>query len=234
MTIICPNCDSHFRDPPPDIPLERPVQCGKCEHEWLRDGAYGRDVVNPPPLEPSMEALLEDGDAIRTNLPVLVDESGEKTEKPRGPIFVDRTRDVIKPRPALWSVVGLLLLGVVSGGISLMALSGGTPGSVPAIALGDKAVSPLVIGNVETHRGEADGIRRLIVRGEIENRTATQVPIPPIKVTMRGESNVRLYAWTVSAAKTALKAGERSRFTAIAKDYPGDATNVEVAFDPAQ
>lgn len=234
MTIICPNCGSRFRDPPADIPLERPVQCGACDHEWLRDGAYGRDIVNPPPLEPAMQSLLEEGDAIRTGLPVLVEDGDAETGDARKPLFVDRTVNVVKPRGKVWSIVGLMFLGLLAGSVTLGALNRDGSSGLPVIALKDASVSPLVIDKVETHKGESDGIRRLIVRGEIENRTAHQVPVPPITVTMRGESNVRLYAWTVSAAKTALNAGERSRFTAIAKDYPGDAKNVEVMFDPAQ
>jgi len=100
-------------------------------------------------------------------------------------------------------------------------------------AAGLESPSPnLEISNIKTTKSSKDGIRQLIIRGEIANIAAHKVPVPNLKLTMRGQQNIDLYAWTVSAAKGSLKAGERSKFTAIAHDYPGEAVDVEVEFMP--
>lgn len=234
MTVICPNCDARYSDPPAGISIDRPLQCSQCEHEWVRS-VEDRLEVEAPSLAPAMQALLDDrDDEIRTNLPVVVSEDDEVT--PQGPVFVDVLPNSAKGKMrSWWPVAGLACIGLLAGLITLRATlveqvpQAGDLLAAAGIQIDDNNLS---IANIETHRDEVDGIRQLIVRGEIENQAAHQVPVPPIKLTMRGESSTRLYAWTVSAAKTSLKAGERSRFTAVARDYPLGTVDVEVEFEP--
>ena len=230
VTVICPNCDARFRDPPAEISLKRPVQCGHCEHEWVRDTE--RLAVDAPSLAPDMETLSDDDQAIRTSLPVVVAGATE-TQEVKEPLFVDRPADY-RARKGIefLPVAGLACLGLAAALVTFnFANTSGLKAPAQLLAAAGVENSPLLIGKVETVKGSEDGIRQLIVRGEIANTTATEVPVPPIRLTMRGESNVRLYAWTVSAAKTTLKAGESSRFTAIAKNYRGDAKGVDVEFE---
>ena len=238
MTVICPSCDSRFRDPPADVPKSRPMQCGNCEHEWVLD-ASALPHIDAPSMAPDMNDLLEDGDnTIHTNLPVIVEGAIDDTVK-RDPIYVDKL-PAPKPRKSrltLMSLAALVGIGAVTASIVMRDTVMERAPQTAALydAAGLISVAPgLEFDNVVTTRTKEDGIRRLIVRGEIENVASNTVPVPPIKLIMRNKSDAHLYAWTVTAAKPSLKAGERSRFTAVAQDYPGDAVNVEVEFAPAE
>ena len=238
MTVICPSCGSRFRDPPADVAQTRPMLCSNCEHEWMLD-ATTLPNVDAPSMAPSMSDLLEDGDnKIHTNLPVIVEGDADDVVK-RDPIYVDRlpTPKPNKSRLTLMSLAVLVGVGAVT--TSIMMRDTIMERAPQTVALYDAAgLVPLAPGleieNVVTTRTKEDGIRRLIVRGEIENIASNTVPVPPIKLIMRNKSDAHLYAWTVTAAKPSLKAGERSRFTAVAQDYPGEAVNVEVEFAPAE
>lgn len=238
MTVICPSCDSRFRDPPAEVSKSRPMLCGNCEHEWMLD-ASSLQQVDAPSMAPDMNDLLDDGDnTIHTNLPVVVEGAVDDTIK-RDPIYVDRlpTPKPKKSRLTLMSLAALIGIGAVTGSIVMRdTVMEKAPQTVALYdAAGLVSVAPgLKIENVVTTRTKEDGIRRLIVRGEIENVADNSVPVPPIKLIMRNKSDAHLYAWTVTAAKPSLNAGERSRFTAVAQDYPGDAVNVEVEFAPAE
>ena len=238
MTVICPSCDSRFRDPPADIPKSRPMQCSNCDYEWVL-GQEPLSQVDAPSMAPQMSDLLENGeDAILTNLPVVIEGAEDDTVK-RDPIYVDKlpTPKPRKSRITLMSLAALIGIGAVTGSIVMRdTVMEKAPQTVALYdAAGLISVAPgLEIENVVTTRTKEDGIRRLIVRGEIENVASNTVPVPPIKLIMRNKSDAHLYAWTVTAAKPSLKAGERSRFTAVAQDYPGDAVNVEVEFVPAK
>ena len=238
MTVICPSCDSRFRDPPAEVAQTRPMQCGNCEHEWMLDAAE-LPRVDAPSMAPSMSDLLEgDDNKIHTNLPVIVEGGADDIVK-RDPIYVDSlpAPKPKKSRITLMSLAALLGIGAVTASIvmrdTVMEKAPQTVALYDAAGL-VPAAPGLEFENVVTTRTKEDGIRRLIVRGEIENVASNTVPVPPIKLIMRNKSDAHLYAWTVTAAKPSLKAGERSRFTAVAQDYPDDAVNVEVEFAPAE
>lgn len=242
MTVICPNCDARFRDPPAEIAMTRPMQCSKCEHEFIRpEGLRLLKLmkVDAPSLVPDMRSLINNrDDAIITNLPVVVE--GKVQEEDTSPIrtFVDRAPDM-PPKSSFpkMPIAALMCLGIAAGAIAFKDIViDHVPQAHSAYSIaGLTSPAPeLELSSVKTSKLEKDGIRRLIIRGEIENTAAHKVPVPPIKLTMRGDKKISLYAWTVSAAKDQLKAGERSRFTAIAHDYPGDAVDVEVEFAPVK
>lgn len=243
MAIACPSCDTRFRDPPEAVLRTRPLQCGKCDHKWRVAEQDTTDadkvVVEAPSMVPSMDDLVEGGDdAIRTSLPVVVADVPEDTPSvsaKREPIYVD----VLEPQEAGKSAGTALAMGV----LALMMLIGGAvlfrdaimqtmPETVPYYrTAGLYDVAPgLEIANVVTTKSNKDGIRELIVKGEIANVAANTVPVPPIHLIMRDGSRANLYEWTVSASKPSLKAGERGRFTAIARDVPDGAVDVEVSF----
>lgn len=237
MTTICPACDARFRDPPEDVVRTRPLQCSKCEHEWIPVNlSTGRVQVDSPPMAPEISSLIGNGpETIHTSLPVIMPKESEIPLE-KEPLFVDRAPPQAKSSSslAIKSTVAFLCLGLVATGVILKNdIMSQFPPSVAAfqtLGLANENAA-LNIANVVTTKSNRDGIRQLIVRGEIENVASNTVPVPPIKLTMRGESNSNLFAWTVSAAKPSLKAGEKSRFTAIAHNYPGDASNVEVEFE---
>ncbi|MEE9315427.1 MAG: MJ0042-type zinc finger domain-containing protein [Rhizobiaceae bacterium] len=235
MTIICPACDAHFRNPPADIPMSRPVQCGKCDHEWLPLST--RIKMDAPSIAPDMADLVDGQNAIKTALPVVMPKD-LKNHSPK-PIFVDRAPEQIHKTSISALVkmaapmVAMACLAVFSGSIifkdAIMAELPKTTSLYQAAGLTSKNPA-LEIANVVTTKSINDGISQLIVKGEVLNIADNTVPVPPLKLIMRGKSNANLFAWTVTTAKTSLKAGEKSRFTAVAHDFPIGAVNVEVEF----
>lgn len=235
MTIVCPSCDARFRDPPADVLASSLLQCSKCDHEWSLVSKKPRIKMDAPSMAPMMEDLRKGPDVIKTALPVIMPET-ENPVEPQ-PVYVDR--DPVEPASKsfslAWPVAGLACLLVLAGSVGLrhnvMDLVPASKSYYQAAGL----VTPtpeLEIANVVTERTNRDGIRQLIVKGEIQNIADATVPVPPIKLTMRGEVDTHLYAWTVTAKKNSLKAGEKSRFTAIAHDFPKETVNVEVEFAP--
>jgi len=255
MTVICPSCNARFRDPPVEIPKTRPLQCGKCDHEWVpadeeaktAQSAIDQGIrasVDAPPTQPAMNDLIADRkNAIETSLPVLIPgetvkdaPSNKAIDMPvREPLFVDREPE---PTPARSWVGAVSATGIACVALmtAIVALKAQVMHNVPQTrALYELVglVSPndgLEIANVKTRKTKLDGIGRLIVQGEIENVAAHSIPVPPITLTMRDKKSNKLYAWTVAPQKKNLKPGERSGFTATASDFPAQAVDVEVKF----
>jgi len=238
MTVICPSCDARFRDPPADILKTRALQCSKCEHEWVPgDSSNERMKLDAPSTAPEMQDLVGPANEIKTNLPVVMPNihAAVKNE----PLLVDRAPQEITRKKSFkgWHAASLACMALIAGSIAFKDTVMATlPGATPIYQAAGLATSApsLQIENVTTVNTNKDGIRQLIVRGEIQNVADNTVPVPPIKLIMRGEENANLYAWTVSASKDSLKSGEKGRFTAVAHDFPENAIDVEVEFAPAK
>jgi len=235
MAVVCPACEARFRDPPEEIARCRPLQCGHCEHIWTAD--VPRIRMDAPSIAPEL-ADLSGKEMIRTNLPVVVEQADVDVpveEAPLELVYVDRLPQTTSSKPVriLPPILALTFAAVLAGGVvfksAIMAEAPQTVAYYQALGLVSKNPG-LSIANVVTTKSSKDGISQLIVKGEVQNIADNTVPVPPLKLIMRGKSNANLYAWTVTAGKDSLDAGESSRFTAVAHDIPGEAVNVEVEF----
>ena len=233
MTVICPSCEARFRDPPEDVLKSRTLQCSKCEHEWkLEADKPARIKMDAPSLAPEMADLTDGDEPIETNLPVVM----PKNEKP-APIYVDRApeAETVSRRSLMLPATVLACLMIAASGVALrdMVMKHAPQTVAMYQAVGLASQNPeLQIGNVVTTKVNKDGIRQLIVKGEIQNIADNTVPVPPVKLIMRGEEQANLFAWTVSANKAKLKAGETGKFTAVAHDFPAETVNVDIEFVP--
>ncbi len=240
MTVICPSCDSRFRDPPMDVARTRPMQCGKCDHKWyLEHPVSPRVQLDAPSMAPDMADIVNSPDPICTALPVVMkDENDREVEPERPPLYVDRApvQGTDQPISNAKPMIAMAAMALIAAGLIFKdAVMAELPQTTPIYKAAGLATdnSDLEIANVETTKVSKDGISQLIVKGEIQNTALGTVAVPPLKVTMRGEKDASLYAWTVSAGKGSLRAGEKSRFTAVAHNFPQDAVNVEVEFAPS-
>ena len=257
MSIICPACETAFKAPPSEIDAARPLQCGVCEHTFVRADA-GHVRVEAPSIVPDLSDITVPGDApvvepaiagaamradgteaadapIRTALPVIIDvPPAEPTV--REAVHVDLEPVVARiPRwrwamPALTASALACVMVVLAARGDIMHHYPVTVGLYQAAGLAPQ-VPGLAIARVETKRSARDGIRQLIVRGRIENTTRHAIPVPQLKLTVRGEEQAALHAWTVSGGAGALPGGESRNFTAVAQDYPVGAVDVKVTFD---
>ncbi len=231
MSVICPACDARFREPPVHVALTRPLQCGQCEHEWVRQ------TVSAPSMAPDFADLCDgaDGNA-------LVASSTAAGAVTGAPIYVDAasSTDTAPANLRLGPVAACLMAAVVATGAlaerdRIVAAAPQTLALYEAVGLAPNvgsATAGLSIANITTTRTRKDGISQLIVRGEIANAAHATVPVPALKLTMRGGADQKVYAWTAKATSDTLAAGEKSTFTAVARDYPDSAVDVEVTFAP--
>ena len=119
MTVICPSCETKFRDPPEDVLKTRTLQCSKCEHEWkLDEERSARIKMDAPSLAPEMADLTDGdgGEAIKTSLPVVMPKPNK-----RAPIYVDRAPPS-EPIPRLSFILPAAILAclmVVASGVAL-------------------------------------------------------------------------------------------------------------------
>ena len=231
MTVICPKCEAKFRDPPEEVLKSRTLQCGKCEFEW-KPGVQEtpRITLDAPSLAPEMSDLLDGDQTIQTSLPVVMAKQNK-----RAPIYVDRAQpaDLPSRKSMLLPVAALscMMLAATAVGLRTTVMNH-IPQTVALYqAVGLASDNPgLKIANVVTTRSSKDGIRQLIVKGEIQNIADNTVPVPPVQLIMRGKEKANLFAWTVSANKQSLEAGETGRFTAVAHDFPAETVNVDIEF----
>lgn len=231
MTVICPSCEAKFRDPPEDVLKSRTLQCGKCEFEW-KPGTESapRITLDAPGLAPEMSDLVDGDKAIKTALPVVM-----AKQHARAPIYVDRAPEVDLPGRKSLFLPALVLSGLmlVAGSVGLRtSIMQHLPQTVALYqAVGLVSDHPdLKIANVVTTRTSKDGIRQLIVKGEIQNVADNKVPVPPVQLIMRGKEKANLFAWTVRPNMDSLEAGETGRFTAVAHDFPAETVNVDIEF----
>ncbi|EFL88011.1 zinc finger-domain-containing protein [Ahrensia sp. R2A130] len=231
MTVICPACDARFRDPPQEIVVKaRPLQCSACDHEWTPvSETTGRMIVAAPSMDPTMEDLMDTACRDR-NLPVIAEERPE-------PIFVDSLPPEAIPS-APWPKTALAGLCLLMVGVLGVGLKDTIVENVPQSAQVYRAAGllsdhpGLKIARVTTVKETRDGIRKLIVRGEIENVASGPVPVPSLDLVMLGEGSDKLYQWTVTASASQLGAGEKGRFTAVAHGFPEGVRDVKVSFTP--
>ncbi len=233
MTITCPACNARFRDPPVEVSKQRPFQCGKCDHEWVQTlVTTNRIKMDAPSMTPEMAHLMDDANAIKTAMPVVMPVSSDNNPKP---LYVDRSierKQSRSMRPFIqMAAMGCIALfaGTVVFKDAIMAELPNTISYYQTAGLASQTPG-LEIANVTTIKSSKDGISQLIIKGEVLNIADNTVPVPPLKLIMRGEKNANLFAWTVTTAKQTLKAGEKSRFTAVAHDFPTGTVNVEVEF----
>jgi len=77
-------------------------------------------------------------------------------------------------------------------------------------------------------RGEENGMSVVVVRGEIVNRSARAVDVPPLRASLRGPDGAELDAWTFAAEAARLEPGAVAPFTTRLERPLAGATGIAV------
>ncbi|WP_342360286.1 MJ0042-type zinc finger domain-containing protein [Terrarubrum flagellatum] len=127
--------------------------------------------------------------------------------------------------------------GLSCAGVVALAAQGPISAASPAAgklyaALGLGAgSSPLAIVNLISEISPGDGGDVLVVQGELVSRAMRTLPLPTLKVVVRDEHGVELYAWPAQSLKLALEPGERTVFRARLASPPPNGRSVQVKFE---
>ncbi len=99
-----------------------------------------------------------------------------------------------------------------------------------AMGLGAAGADAVVV-NVTSEIASGEGGDVLLVEGEVVNRAATRTPTPALRVAVRDDRGVELYAWPAQSLKLSLEPGERTVFRARLASPPPAGRSVKVRVD---
>lgn len=235
MIVSCPSCAARFRVADELIGAEgRLVRCGRCAYSWHQLPVPDQ----PPPLELS-EPLPE-----QTPLSPPPREGPLRPERRRGE---EKAYFARKRRSS--GLGGWLLFLLVLAGLAAAAWywRNDIVAAVPESArvykwLGIEVAGPaavsaqgLEIVNVTDVRRLVDSERRLVVSGEVVNRSSETLKVPMLRAHVADPSGNELTTWDFAAGVAQLAPGASVRFESQ-HEYPtyGGEIEVKVAFAPTQ
>jgi len=245
MIVSCPSCAARFRVADELIGADgRLVRCGRCAYSWHQIPV----PEGPVPLELS-EALPEAA-------PIAPPLPRETMARDAAPLRPERRRGeekayFEKQRKRGGGLGGWLLFLLV-----LAAIAGAgwywrndIVAAVPESArvyeyLGIEVAQPTTAGtpagrlevvNYTFMRRLVDNERRLVVSGEIVNRSAEALKVPTLRARVLDESGNEIMTWDFTAPDAQLQPGASTRFESQHEhpDYAGQ-INVEVQLLPVQ
>jgi predicted Zn finger-like uncharacterized protein len=244
MLIVCPSCASEYAiDPAYLRPSGRKLRCASCREVFFVDAPADEeedDSLNSDWAKDLLSEAQEHGAKA-----IAVDASNRRSGKARGApgkkgagtgaaVWMASARESLKRVPFA------LVLGVVVAGGALGALLGreSVVRSVPSTALlydlaGMRVnLRGLEIGEVSSSISTEGNTRFLTIEGEIKNPSGHARTVPPIAISLWGESRQTLYSWSIEPPRAILSAGETTRFRARLVAPPDEARQVLVRFAP--
>ncbi|WP_346912125.1 zinc-ribbon domain-containing protein [uncultured Roseibium sp.] len=84
--------------------------------------------------------------------------------------------------------------------------------------------------DLRTFSEVAEGRQVLVVEGTIRNIGEEQMPVPAVRLSIRGTDLQEIYAWTVEPRTTMLKGLDETRFRTILSNPPDGASDIMVRF----
>jgi len=235
MIITCPSCAARFRVAVDMIGAEgRVVRCGRCAYSWHQLPL----APEPAPLELS-EPLVEPGSPRE----VFVEER-RLAQAAGHPLPVERSRyRGGRHRGSHFGGWLLFLLLLAALAAAAWYWRDRVVAAVPQAAqvyawLGVDVAAPsdgrLELANYTVVRRLVEGERKLVVSGEVANRTAETVTVPTIRARVLDESGNEILFWDFQAAESELAPGATTRFESMHEhpDYAGE-LDVEIGFAPA-
>lgn len=217
MTLRCPQCASIAPVPEGSVGADgRLVRCQACGTQWLArilesdPYARGTSVAPVAPSDDISEAIVIEHVGPGFARPAS---AARKTAPAAVPVRSPRDWRPIKIAAA---IIGAIALVIVFRTPIMAAL----PGSLP------EAVSMLEFESIHSETVHVRGARTLIVEGTIINRSAEDVPLPAVRVTLRSPGGEPVSSWLVEPSVTGLAPGRSIGFRSALAEPPPDATQV--------
>lgn len=212
MIITCPSCSTRYMaETSAFLPDGRTVRCSFCQHTWFQG----------PPVDSSLHAVA---DASAGGMEFLGSRS-VADGRMSGKQLVGHL--------AGWAVYCLALVGVVTSlytyRVELVRLW--PKAAVMYSSLGIPVnTRGLAFVNTVYAQFEDDGMDVLAISGEIENITAQDLMVPPIRVSLRDAQQREIYDWVFSTDTASLPSRNKSQFETRLGNPPADARDLVVTF----
>ncbi|MEJ0013958.1 MAG: DUF3426 domain-containing protein [Bauldia sp.] len=214
MTVRCPQCATIAPLSAEDVGADGAmVRCKACGTRWLARvfdaDPYARKPIERMDASDIVDALVIEHvgpgfgrSAKRTRLPVPAAPAPPKRDWRGWKIGA--------------TVLGALVAIVLLRSPILAALPGGLPDEVSALEFTSIHSETLHLRNGST----------LVVEGEIVNRSATDIALPAIRITLRSPSGDPVSSWLVEPAVAGLGPGKSIGFRSALASPPPDAAQV--------
>ena len=219
MILTCPECQTRYRADPAQFPAEgRRVRCAKCSQVW-------QQLPLPPEPEPvAVEASGPVGFGLRQTGTATAPQHESAVERP----VAER-------------------LGIFAGWLALAAmvfLIGWTgyrfreeiatlwPQSSSLFATFGVAVDArgIAIDDWSYHRELENGQPVMVVTGRLVNRSAHELTVPAVQVTLTDDDERELYHWTFKPPQPTLAPGLSLGFSSRLPNPPLAARHLQLRF----
>lgn len=196
MAILCPSCAARQAISDDEIGYGRLLQCEWCGTRW---------VARPFTENPFRRAELADPEDIADA--VVIEH-----------IPAGRAHRPGSARPRLAMPAALAGRRWLKGaGIALAVVAAFLVLRVPLVAALPQhglpaAVAELAFRQVHSQTVVRNGVKTLVVEGELVNTSAVDVAVPAIRVSLRSPAGGEVYSWLVEPDKAGLAPGARLGF----------------------
>jgi predicted Zn finger-like uncharacterized protein len=205
MILTCPQCSTRYHVDAAALSAGgRTVRCASCGQRWS---------VKPPADAPQ---VVEFGAAPR--MPVTAPEPAARP-----------SRSLIG-----WLVAVFVVLLAASAVIGRHEIVAGFPASAPIyemLSLPITAEPGLLFEGIKPTRLEEGGISVLVVEGTIVNPTGSDLPIPPIRITLLDSGGRELQEELFRVKDQHLAAGTKTSFSGRVVNPADRARNFSVTFE---
>ncbi len=211
MAILCPSCAARQAISEEEVGAGRMLQCDWCGTRWVArpfaENPFQRIAFAAEPEEVSEAIVIEHIAPGRAHHP------GSRERRYAPPPFLLNRR---------W------LKGL---GITLAVIAAFFALRVPLVAaLPQKGLSAevrqLAFQRVHSATMVKNGVKTLVVEGELVNTSADDVAVPAIRVSLRSPAGAEIYSWLVEPTKAGLAPGGTIGFRSAVSAPPGNASQV--------
>ncbi len=213
MAILCPSCAARQTISEADIGYGRMLHCNWCGTRWIArpyaENPYKRIALAAEPADISDAIVIEHTPPARAD---RADSARRRLPLP------------LPPTERAW------LKGL---GVGLAVIAAFFALRVPLVAALPQdglpaAVEQLAFQRVHSETTVKNGVRTLVVEGELINRSAGDVAVPAIRVSLRSPAGKEVYTWLVEPTKAGLAPGDSIGFRSAVASPPADASKVTI------
>ncbi len=213
MAILCPSCAACQAISEETLGAGRMLHCDWCGTRWIArphaENPFRRVAFAAEPADVSDAVVIEHTAPGRGHQP-----ASERRRRSAPPPFpVDR----------LW----LKGLGI---GVAVLAAFFALRVPLVAATLPQKSLAAeierLAFQRVHSETLIKNGVKTLVVEGELVNTSASDVAVPAIRVALRSPTGAEVYAWTLEPTQAGLAPGASFGFRSAVSAPPANASQV--------